>query len=129
MVTELDCHSTVRVLGSICTVTRMVRSPAIAPLPATPDLPHGRLGDAGVIFVELRVCPPEAFCSDCHQPLFLAGGPPDGWQLEDGRTVCHACCIRSTRLELSRCVRRLPRLLRRLLLALLRCGRTPGVFL
>ena len=32
-------------------------------------------------------------CADCGAP---AGGPPgprDGWQLDDGRIVCHDCCV------------------------------------
>ena len=32
-------------------------------------------------------------CADCDGPIDNGKGPPDGWQLEDGRTVCHACCI------------------------------------
>lgn len=32
-------------------------------------------------------------CADCGGPIGQDKGPPDGWQLEDGRTVCHACNI------------------------------------
>lgn len=32
-------------------------------------------------------------CHDCGGPVGQDKGPPDGWQLEDGRTVCHACCV------------------------------------
>lgn len=32
-------------------------------------------------------------CADCGGPIGEDNGPPDGWQLEDGRTVCHACCV------------------------------------
>lgn len=32
-------------------------------------------------------------CSDCGGLIGQDKGPPDGWQLEDGRTVCHACCV------------------------------------
>jgi len=32
-------------------------------------------------------------CADCDGPIGQDKGPPDGWQLEDGRTVCHACCV------------------------------------
>ena len=32
-------------------------------------------------------------CADCGGPVGLDDGPPDGWQLDDGRTVCHACCV------------------------------------
>ena len=33
-------------------------------------------------------------CADCGGDVGLSGkGPPDGWQLEDGRTVCHSCCL------------------------------------
>lgn len=31
-------------------------------------------------------------CADCGGSFGQDNGPPDGWQLEDGRTVCHACC-------------------------------------
>ena len=31
-------------------------------------------------------------CADCGKPIGQDNGPSDGWQLEDGRTVCHACC-------------------------------------
>jgi hypothetical protein len=31
-------------------------------------------------------------CADCNAPIGRDSGPPDGWQLEDGRTVCHSCC-------------------------------------
>ena len=33
-------------------------------------------------------------CADCGGPIGQDRGPPDGWQLEDGRTVCQACCVR-----------------------------------
>lgn len=32
-------------------------------------------------------------CADCGGVVGQDNGPPDGWQLEDGRTVCHACCV------------------------------------
>ena len=32
-------------------------------------------------------------CADCGGPIGQDKGPLDGWQLEDGRTVCHACCV------------------------------------
>lgn len=31
-------------------------------------------------------------CDDCQGPIFNGEGPPDGWQLEDGRSICHECC-------------------------------------
>jgi hypothetical protein len=31
-------------------------------------------------------------CADCGGLIGQDSGPPDGWQLEDSRTVCHACC-------------------------------------
>jgi hypothetical protein len=31
-------------------------------------------------------------CADCGAQIGKDKGPKDGWQLEDGRTVCHACC-------------------------------------
>jgi hypothetical protein len=36
-------------------------------------------------------------CADCGTPIGHDDGPPDGWQLEDGRTVCNACCVADTR--------------------------------
>jgi hypothetical protein len=36
-------------------------------------------------------------CADCKDPIGQDEGPPDGWQLEDGRTVCHVCCVKDTR--------------------------------
>lgn len=36
-------------------------------------------------------------CADCAGPIGKDNGPPDGWQLEDGRTVCHACCVFDTK--------------------------------
>ncbi|MCP5014249.1 MAG: hypothetical protein GY938_03080 [Ketobacter sp.] len=32
-------------------------------------------------------------CADCGAQVGQDKGPSDGWQLEDGRTVCHACCV------------------------------------
>ena len=31
-------------------------------------------------------------CADCREPIGQDAGPQDGWQLEDGRTVCQKCC-------------------------------------
>ena len=36
-------------------------------------------------------------CYDCGGPIGQDGGPPNGWRLEDGRTVCQACCIKDTK--------------------------------
>lgn len=33
-------------------------------------------------------------CADCGTKIGKDDGPPDGWQLEDGRTVCQACCVK-----------------------------------
>jgi hypothetical protein len=35
-------------------------------------------------------------CADCGRSVG-SRGPVDGWQLEDGRTVCHLCCVEDTR--------------------------------
>ena len=35
-------------------------------------------------------------CADCNGTIGEDEGPPDGWQLDDGRTVCHACCVADT---------------------------------
>ena len=32
-----------------------------------------------------------AKCADCGANIGEDNGPPDGWELEDGRTVCQAC--------------------------------------
>lgn len=32
-------------------------------------------------------------CADCGSVVGHDNGPVDGWQLEDGRTVCHSCCV------------------------------------
>lgn len=40
---------------------------------------------------------PSDRCADCGGPIGQDNGPPDGWQLEDGRTVCQACCAADTR--------------------------------
>lgn len=36
-------------------------------------------------------------CADCGTEIGHDAGPRDGWQLEDGRTVCHACCVEDTK--------------------------------
>jgi hypothetical protein len=35
------------------------------------------------------------FCADCGCEIGFDDGPPDGWELEDGRIVCQECCIKS----------------------------------
>lgn len=45
------------------------------------------------------VMPP---CADCGGVVGQDQGPKDGWQLEDGRTVCHACCVADTKAILRR---------------------------
>lgn len=37
------------------------------------------------------------YCDDCKGPIFNGDGPLDGWQLEDGRNVCHDCCVEDMR--------------------------------
>lgn len=37
------------------------------------------------------------WCADCGGQIGQDNGPSDGWQLEDGRTVCHACCGADTK--------------------------------
>lgn len=41
-------------------------------------------------------------CADCGCRIGQDKGPPDGWQLEDGRTVCHACCAADMKLIVGR---------------------------
>ena len=43
-----------------------------------------------------------ARCADCAGPIGLDDGPKDGWQLEDGRTVCQRCCVKDTLLQLAK---------------------------
>lgn len=31
-------------------------------------------------------------CTDCNGLIGIDFGPIDGWQMEDGRTICHKCC-------------------------------------
>jgi ribosomal protein S27AE len=38
----------------------------------------------------------EKSCADCGTPIGEDGGPPDGWELEDGRVVCGRCCVKDT---------------------------------
>ena len=40
----------------------------------------------------LQVKATAARCADCGGPIGQDAGPKDGWQLEDGRTVCQRCC-------------------------------------
>lgn len=35
-------------------------------------------------------------CAECHGPIGKDDGPEDGWQMEDGRTLCHSCCVADT---------------------------------
>lgn len=30
-------------------------------------------------------------CADCGRRVGEDGGPADGWQVEDGRTICNTC--------------------------------------
>ena len=39
----------------------------------------------------------ETICADCGRQLGKDDGPAEGWELEDGRVVCHACCVADTR--------------------------------
>ena len=43
-------------------------------------------------------------CADCNGPIGQDNGPWDGWQLEDGRTVCRACCVADTRKVFQGCI-------------------------
>ena len=36
--------------------------------------------------------------ADCGGPIGQDKGPPDGWQLEDGRMVCDSCCVTDFRI-------------------------------
>jgi len=37
--------------------------------------------------------PPHPLCADCACEIGHDHVPRDGWQLEDGRTVCQKCCV------------------------------------
>jgi hypothetical protein len=37
------------------------------------------------------------YCADCGCQIGRDAGPRDGWQIEDGRTVCHECCVEDTK--------------------------------
>ena len=39
----------------------------------------------------------DLLCADCGTLIGKDRGPKDGWQLEDGRTVCHQCCVVDTK--------------------------------
>jgi formylmethanofuran dehydrogenase subunit E len=41
-------------------------------------------------------------CADCGDVL----GAVDGWQLEDGRTVCHGCCVVDLQRAVANLIRR-----------------------
>ena len=62
-------------------------------------------------------------CADCNGPIGQDDGPPDGWQLEDGRTVCHACSVA----DFGRVVRQIlvMRVLHKLESGCKVCGNTP----
>ena len=45
------------------------------------------------------------YCDDCGRQIDHDERPPDGWQLEDGRTVCHNCCVRDTTLMVDELIR------------------------
>lgn len=37
------------------------------------------------------------WCTDCGKEIgWDKKGPSEGWELEDGRIVCHTCCIKDT---------------------------------
>lgn len=63
-------------------------------------------------------------CADCNGPIGQDNGPPDGWQLEDGRTVCHACCSVDTGRVFEQ-MRQLHRWLTELESGCKICGNTP----
>jgi hypothetical protein len=45
-------------------------------------------------------------CADCGGPIGRDAGPHDGWQLEDGRTVCHSCCVKDTGIQIDSLIER-----------------------
>lgn len=54
-----------------------------------------RIGDAWRGWLHRMVGPRR--CADCGDKIGNDSGPKDGWQLEDGRTVCQACCVADTK--------------------------------
>ena len=53
--------------------------------------------DGGAIEVNLT----ELLCADCGAPIGHDKRPKDGWQLEDDRTVCNACCVADTKKQVN----------------------------
>ena len=53
----------------------------------TPPLPHSAPPPVA----------PATRCADCGGEIGRDSGPRDGWQLEDGRTVCHKCAVAELR--------------------------------
>ena len=45
-------------------------------------------------------------CADCGDKIGFDEGPKDGWQLEDGRTVCHTCCVKDTKIMMGKIIRK-----------------------
>jgi len=39
----------------------------------------------------------QKYCADCGNKIGQDNGPLDGWELEDGRIVCHSCCVIDTK--------------------------------
>jgi len=46
----------------------------------------------------------EGTCAGCGGPLWNGDHrtPKEGWQLDDGRSVCHSCCVKILKESLSR---------------------------
>jgi len=36
-------------------------------------------------------------CTQCGGVIGQDNGPPDGWQIEDGSTICQSCCVKQLR--------------------------------
>lgn len=35
----------------------------------------------------------DCICTDCGGQIGLDAGPSDGWEMDDGRIICHSCCV------------------------------------
>lgn len=51
-----------------------------------------------------QVSLPNTLCADCSTEIGRDNGPKDGWQLEDGRTVCNSCCAADTKIQVKKLI-------------------------
>jgi len=39
----------------------------------------------------------QKYCADCGNKINQDNGPPEGWELENGRIICNSCCVINTK--------------------------------